>query len=377
MDSIQPTGELSWRKKLVLLLLLCVVVPLGLLALLEGGSSLALLARELWSIQIEPLPERQHVQYDSVLGWVSRPNLSLPDMYGPGLYLQTNGQGFRNNEDVPRQGPAGKVRAICTGDSFTFGIGVGNDHTWCALLATLIPRLETVNLGQGGYGVDQAYLRYLRDGAGLEHKLVLFAFIGHNFVRMQTSSFNGYPKPVLALENGELAVHNVPVPRKGPLGRWATRAATTLSQLRLLQLVRGIANRGAATPTDTDSPVDSTTWKVAHKLFVTLAAAARSERRTLVLVYLPSILDYRRKSALLWSGQLGRLERDEGIPVIDLVSDFRALPPHSARTLFDQPGEIVFDAQGHYNPAGNRWVAERLREHLLRSPETVAVLRGP
>ena len=41
--------------------------------------------------------------------------------------------------------------------------GVGNDDVWCKLLESIDNRIETVNLGQGGYGVDQAYLWYKRN----------------------------------------------------------------------------------------------------------------------------------------------------------------------------------------------------------------------
>jgi len=35
-----------------------------------------------------------------LLGWVSRPNFYDRDLYGPGVYLRTNAQGFQNNHPV-------------------------------------------------------------------------------------------------------------------------------------------------------------------------------------------------------------------------------------------------------------------------------------
>src|SRR5262245_50953978 len=43
----------------------------------------------------EPNPtfqERLHTRHDSELGWVSRPKVFAPDLYGPGVYLRTNAQ---------------------------------------------------------------------------------------------------------------------------------------------------------------------------------------------------------------------------------------------------------------------------------------------
>src|SRR5262249_57725400 len=98
------------------------------------------------------------IQYDPDLGWVTAPQKDLPDLDGPGMSVRTNAQGFRNTHAISLAVPAGKVRLLCSGDSFTFGYSVGNEHTWCQRLEALDPRFETVNLGVNGYGVDQAYL---------------------------------------------------------------------------------------------------------------------------------------------------------------------------------------------------------------------------
>jgi hypothetical protein len=46
-------------------------------------------------------------------------------------------------------------------------------------------------MGQGGHGVDQAYLWYKRDGVKLKHDFLLFAFITLDFQRMQQRDFLG------------------------------------------------------------------------------------------------------------------------------------------------------------------------------------------
>ena len=85
------------------------------------------------------IAERRHTKYDPDLGWVNGPNIHIPNMYGPGVYLKTNSQGFRNNYDFDTAVPNGKYRIICSGDSFTLGYGVDNDHTWCQLLTVTRP----------------------------------------------------------------------------------------------------------------------------------------------------------------------------------------------------------------------------------------------
>lgn len=186
----------------------------GILALLilEGGVTAMLLVYDLafWSRPV--VAERQHSVYDPEIGWVALPNLSFPDLFGPGIGLRTNAQGFRRSEDTEKQVPRGKIRVVASGDSFTFGYGVSNEDAWTAVLEHLDPRLEVINLGMSGYGFDQAYLWYRRAGLPLEHQVHVFAFISDDFERMRRTEVFGYDKPRLVLEGGELALENIPVP---------------------------------------------------------------------------------------------------------------------------------------------------------------------
>ncbi len=58
-------------------------------------------------------------------------------------------------------------RAVAIGCSFTLGAEVEAQDTWEAQLERLSPDLEIANLGVGGYGLDQALLRFRRDGVPL------------------------------------------------------------------------------------------------------------------------------------------------------------------------------------------------------------------
>jgi hypothetical protein len=170
--------------------------------LVEGLASVVFIARGSPEVSAPDAPwllDDWHTEYDPELGWINKPSFRNDQMYGSGVYLQTNSQRFRNVRDFDRQVPAGKVRAVCTGDSFTLGYGVSNDNTWCELLTKKDPRFESVNMGQGGYGVDQAYLWYRRDGLALDHDALIFAFIAEDVARVARRTFQGYPKPLLAL----------------------------------------------------------------------------------------------------------------------------------------------------------------------------------
>ncbi|HSJ05362.1 MAG TPA: hypothetical protein VK936_01585, partial [Longimicrobiales bacterium] len=106
-------------RRVALIALANVAVLLLLLALLEGAASLLLTAREI--ARTPSVPEHLHAEHDELLGWVNMPDVNLPDAYGPGVAVRTNAQRFRSDEEFATAVPPGRLRIICSGDSFTFG----------------------------------------------------------------------------------------------------------------------------------------------------------------------------------------------------------------------------------------------------------------
>ncbi|MBZ0270081.1 hypothetical protein K8I85_18165, partial [bacterium] len=134
-----------------------VAALLGLVAL-EGIAAIGLAIANARDPVRHPVAERRHTRYDPELGWANRPSVRIDDLYGPGRSLTTNAQGFRAPCEYAERIPDGTIRLLCSGDSFTLGWGVDDADTWPAQLERLDERVETINLGQGGYGIDQAYL---------------------------------------------------------------------------------------------------------------------------------------------------------------------------------------------------------------------------
>ncbi len=322
-----------------------------------------------------PLAERRHTEYDPELGWVSRRSVRIDDLYGPGKFLRTNARGYRGALETASTVPAGKRRVVCSGDSFTLGYGVDDDHTWCARLAVLRPGLETVNLGQGGYGIDQAYLWYRREAPALDHQLHLFAFISEDFLRMESDTFLGYGKPVLALgPGGELETRNVPVPRDELRAQWLVDEFPGLAQLATFTLLTRLARQLApARP-----PPRSDTLALALRVFEELRALAVAHGSALVLVQLPQPEDLRPGASDAARGILAVELAKRGIAYVDLVPAFRALSPADRAALFIAAGALPFDrAEGHYTEAGNERVARLLLAALERDPAARAALGRP
>jgi len=367
----------GWRKNLpkrIAMAAAYVALSLGIAGvfffLFEGISSFVLLANKALEPQA-PLAEKRYTKYDAQLGWVNLPSFYVRDLYGPGAYLRTNARGFRNDAEVSASVPPGRIRVICSGDSFTLGYGVANDRTWCQDLAAIDRRLETVNMGQGGYGLDQAYLWYARDGVALNHDVHIFAFIGSDLRRMASDTFEGYPKPTLGLEAGRLVTKNVPVPRVGASGRFVQRLMV-FRDLQSVVLTQRILFRR---PLQSGGAIDPSIFRIANRVFDRLAELNREKDSELIVTFLPTEGEYRQGMPDYVAGLKKDVE-GKGIAWIDLVDDFRKVSPEQARRLFITEADVpqFKTASGHYTVEGNAFAARLLYERMARIPAIAAKL---
>ncbi|KMY65868.1 hypothetical protein AAU61_19735 [Desulfocarbo indianensis] len=338
-----------------------------LFAAVEGAASIWLLASR--ARPAGELAERVHTKYDKLLGWANVPNSHHPDMYGPGVALTINSQGLRAERDYAEQPPEGKVRVVCSGDSFTMGYGVADRETWPAQLEAMHPRLQTVNMGQGGYGLDQTYLWYRRDGGRLGHSIHLKAFITPDIQRMSFDAFMGYPKPWLALENGQLIERNVPVPGLPYLAPILVRYRHAIAELRIIQLLAGAvpSTFKQGQPTPVMPLLGNEVAQVAHHCLVDLKRRAEQEGAVFAAVWLPMKREHTNDS---WDGFRAALKEklaSQGVPVIDLVEAFRQrVPPGEVEALFISGENLHYTgAEGHFTAGGNQFFAELILEHLL------------
>jgi len=353
--------------------LACVIV----FVLIEGISSTLIFVHQVWLSVRAHYPH--YTRYDKELGWSNIPNYYDKDCFAPGVYLRTNSRGFRSNEETSDSVPRGKVRLVCSGDSFTLGDGVDNDHTWCQRLSSLNSALETVNMGESGYGVDQMYLLYRRDGASLQHDIHIFAVIGDDFRRMEFTAVGpGTHKPILKLENGSLVAANVPVPRNPPLMSWwlydvFIYGRPSFNDLRTTRLLTSaldrISPRLLRSFSNEPTPVLPQTIS---KVIDELQFLNKEKNSILVLVYLPAEMDYNGTDPHLpvWRNLLRQEAGRTGLLLIDLTEDFEKLSPPQIGRFFIHPDAFLsaFGA-GHYSNEGNAFVAGKLYSYLVSRPE--------
>lgn len=350
------------------------LVTFLLLCTLEGLCSFGLLAKGLLTTSSRPLAERSHTRYDEELGWVNVPGSAVADMYGPGAGLRINAQGFRGVRDVAPACPPEVVRMVCSGDSFTLGYGVGDEQTWVSLLGRQDPRIETVNMGQGGYGVDQAYLWYRREREKFAHQVHLLAIIATDFDRMRSKSFHGYGKPRLALAEGKLQVEGTPVPQRGFYVPWLTQNAAVFEDVKLFRVVGGLARR-VAPARGSDEYDDAQMRQVAAATLEELRDLHRRSGTTLILTYLPVQKDMESRKMVPWRAFLHEQAERLGVPLIDLTDELGKLPAGEIDGLFIQEDLLGYpQASGHYTPRGNEVVASRLHRRLMETPAFAALM---
>lgn len=334
--------------------------------LLEGASSAVLAFRDARPVEERVVAESRHTMYDTLLGWVNEPDVDIPDLYGPGRHFRTNERGFRAEVPTPTRSEFGR-RIICAGDSFALGYGVANDETWCHLLQGHLPDVVTVNMGQGGYGVDQAFLWYMRDGQSLEHAVVLLAVITDDFRRMQSDNFLSYPKPLLVAGENGLEITNVPVPPPNAVSDRVRYWRSVASGFKLIQLIRRIGRKavGPHAASMTTGEASDTARAVVLGMIRALRESNQNAGRQTIIVYLPTKGDYLDDGTRGWRAWLDSTTVNEGLLFFDLIPVLRQLPRQDIRRMFIQYGELdYYGAAGHYTAFGNAWVASALAERL-------------
>ena len=345
------------KEAIIVLMITCIV-----LVFVEGLSSTTIsLYQLLWHSSPPGLR-----QYDKTLGWTARPDVYFADTFGPGKYMRTNSQGFRNDVEFDAGMQKNKIRIACSGDSFTFGEGVANNHSWCNYLPELDNRLETANLALPGYGVDQMFLRYRKDGIPLEHSIHIFAFINGDLMRMGSSHHHQYGKPIMKIDDDTIIVENVPVPHY----RWSLTRSLTRADFRSADLANRVLTR--LFPAEQGGPtLIERVGPVASKIFQTIHQLGEENNVVPVFVFLPTERNL-RKDGSFYRWTVETMSRYD-LHFIDLTPALRALPAGKAASFFIDPGE---QGGGHYTEEGNEWVAGEIYKGLMKIQRIRTLLSG-
>ena len=281
--------------------------------------------------------------YDPLLGWKHIPGrvLAMADAFpGEGVVFEINEQGFRDTREFTKAVPPGMTRAVAVGDSFTFG-NVRTDETWPTHLERQHESLEVINMGASGYGVDQMYLWYREDGVAFEAERVICAFIEDDLLRALRYSWpSGYGRPIFHIEDGELVLSNVPVPRKNAPGELNVHPGDFVAFLQQRRR------------SDEPNYPSGSMLEVPLRVLSAFRDLVESHDRAFHAVFLPTISDL--ESGCLLLPEVKQYCLGNGIDLLDTTDPLRA----------EMVEASIFRDDGHYNSLGNQIVARAVYEHV-------------
>lgn len=295
--------------------------------------------------------------------------------------VATNREGLRGPEVGPK--PAGGLRILAVGDSFTFGVGAQQEETWPARLEETLPNAQVLNAGAPGFGVPDEVAWFEQYGVALDPDVVVVAvFLAND---LQDASPD---QPKVAVVNGALVVPG----ETGGLRRWLYYNSHLFRLLKSSVLegrvrsLLGLKETWATRELRAEFSLYAQTLpeELRKGAEATEAAVARLASRgvPVVAVLIPSLpqVDPQRWKALLDQFGLDPASHDprrpnrlfqeiferHGVPVLDLTESFEMAVRQGQR--------IYYPIDQHLTPAGYdlmaRTIGEFLPGVLMRSPET-------
>jgi len=321
--------------------------------------------------------------YDPDLGWRNRSNARTADQLH-----RTNSAGLRADRDYALRMRPGLFRVSMFGDSFILGSDVDQPHAPGAQLEKLLTQrgldAEVLNFGVGGFGFDQAYLHYRRDGAQYDTSVVVQGLqmenIGRNVTIFRIVAVPGtvipFSKPRYVIRDGTMELLNQPaippaeVPailanfRDWPLARyeasyadryerhWYTPSVLISTLLDLWKTRDGLQTPDASHLYDEDGEGMNITVRLleAYREEVTRAGKA------FMLIYLPR--EETIRAGLSGKPDPWRAHRDR-------LRGFTIVDPSPAMVGYAKEHGLASLIPGHYSPAGYRIVAEALADALV------------
>ena len=328
--------------------------------------------------------------YHSRIGYTYMPSVRSRVPFETGGYLvKTNAAGFRSDREFTPERSPGTFRAILFGDSQTAGDGVSNGDRFSDVLEKTLTDVEIYNYSLTGTGTDQQYLSYLEYGK-IDHDLLIISpyaenvrRVNHRFLRFRDASGQEvfYAKPYYQIENGELTLHHIPVPKRpftkdtlspedAPHVDWGAQISNVPAALRPVVQNEGVRSvlkslgirdliqkvtKTQPVP-DYDSP-DNPGWLLLRKILETWI---RQSPTPVLLAPIPMWTDIEGTSdPANFQARFRELAADTGCHFYDAIPDLWAYPAEERRNF-------RFKQDLHLSPKGHQAMARSLAPVIER-----------
>lgn len=164
--------------------------------------------------KVKYIKERKVVNigaYDKDLGWGFRPkaedSLLTSDFF---VTYKINSQGLRD-EEYSYEKKEGIFRIAALGESFTFGEGINFGNRYTEIIEQVLNKVEVINMGVWGFGLDQSILYFKRDGFKFNPDLVIIFVIDDYLQRCKDfiRSSNFKPRFILSENKDSLILQDI------------------------------------------------------------------------------------------------------------------------------------------------------------------------
>ena len=281
------------------------------------------------------------------------------------------------------------------GDSFTYGDDVDDAEAWSNLLSVQLG-CRVANYGVGGYGTDQAFLRYSKNGQDRSH-LVILGIFPENLIR----NVNQYRyfldgvtvfslKPRFIFDGDRLKLVNIPIQTAEEFHSATTHPVSAFPYEVFLPNswngpvtpsfpYLGVITRLLMSERFRDGLRGHPSWESffredhpSHALRITVAIArqfsdlCRSRGQECLVIIYPTGRSFKQFKEYdhLATRPLGEQLERQAIPYLDLHYAFRERvgTEEFCGLLVESPS---VRCMGHFNAEGNRLVADILYQHLV------------
>lgn len=118
---------------------------------------------------------------DEKIGWGFKPNSESREITSDfDVVYSINSKGIRDKEISFEKLPE-EFRIIALGESTVFGWGVNYGKRFSEIIEQILDNTEVINMGVGGFGMDQSFLQLERDGFKFNPDLVIL-FLFDDFI---------------------------------------------------------------------------------------------------------------------------------------------------------------------------------------------------